>query len=244
MALQPPKEKMQHWEKGQKCEIYCQINKQLQWVKGEVVDVFNDDDGEWVKVKYGKKRIEVLSDSNDIRILSKEKEPDDHGWSVGSQCEVYIREKGKWAEGEVINTFTDEDGYCIRIQYGQRVRDVAPMNIAHDLRARGTSHLAVTLDEFKKLKTATTKTAIEKVLKRIFANSERFVFEDGGKSSVSHCSNWFSILTAFSNFKVNHSLSPQRRCCVHCKSFIEQTEKWTVTVSVARCYHSPRGLLC
>ena len=182
MALQPVKKQSHKWQKGQKCEIHCKYKDQLQWVKGEVVDVFDDDDGEWVKVKYGNKRIEVLSNSKDIRILSEEKEQDDHGWSVGSQCEVYIREKGKWAEGEVINTFVDEDGYCIRIQYGQRVRDVAPMNIAHDLRARGTSHLAVTLDDFKKLKTATSKTAIEKVLKRIFANSEKFVFEDGGNS--------------------------------------------------------------
>ena len=186
MALQSSKESVKIWEKGQKCEIHCLYNKQPQWVKGEVIGIFDDDDGKWVKVKYGNKRTEVLCDSEDIRILSEEKEQDDHGWNIGSQCELYSRDTGKWMEGEVINLFNDDLGRYLRVQYGQnhRVQDVHAKHVAHDLRARGTSHLAVTLDEFKKLKDATTKTAIEKVLKRIFANSEKFVFEDGGDSLV------------------------------------------------------------
>ena len=184
MALQPTKESVTNWENGQKCEIHCKYKNQLQWVKGEVVGVFQDDVGKWVKVEYGKKRIEVLYDSEDIRPVSEEKEQDDHGWNIGSQCELYSRDTGKWMEGEVINLFNDELGRYLRVQYGPRVQDVNIKHVSHDLRARGTSHLAVTLDEFKKLKAATTKNAIQKVLKRIFANSEKFVFDDGGSSLV------------------------------------------------------------
>ena len=185
MALQAVKENTQNWQKGQKCEIYCHYNKQLQCVKGEVTGIFDDEDGQWVRVKYGnKKRVQVLSDSEDIRVLSEEKEPDDHGWNIGSQCELYSRDTGKWTEGEVINLFNDELGRYLRVQYGPRVQDVNIKHVSHDLRARGTSHLAVTLDEFKKLKAATTKNAIQKVLKRIFASSEKFVFDDGGSSLV------------------------------------------------------------
>ena len=184
MALQPTGESVRIWKKGQKCEIYCISQKQPQWVKAEVIGVFEDEEGDWVKVKYGKTRMEVLSDSENIRILSEEKGQDDHGWNVGSQCELYSRDTGKWMEGEVINLFNDELGRYLRVQYGPRVQDVNIKHVSHDLRARGTSHLAVTLDEFKKLKAATTKNAIQKVLKRIFANSEKFVFDDGGSSLV------------------------------------------------------------
>ena len=188
MALQPVKEQAHKWQKGQKCEIHCKYKEQLQWVKAKVIDVFNDDDGEWVMVKYGKKRIGVLSDCKDIRIVCEGKEQDDHGWNIGSQCELYSRDTGKWMEGEVINLLNDDLGRYLRVQYGQyrRVQDINIKHVDHDLRARGTSHLAVTLDDFKKLKGATTKRAIEKVLKRIFANSETFVFEDGGNSLVLH----------------------------------------------------------
>ena len=177
------KEKQIEWEKGQKCEIYSR--SQNKWISGEVIDIFTDNEGVWIKVKYGRQYKDVTPNTTEIRPLSKNEAKDDYGWTKGSQCEVYIREIGKWAKGQVINTFTDEHGYCIRVQYGERVRDLSPMNIAHDLRARGTSHLAVTLDDFKKLKAATEKrSAIGNVLKRILANSEKFVSEDGGQSLV------------------------------------------------------------
>ena len=178
------KEKQTEWTVGQKCEVYSR--SQNKWISGEVIDIFTDQEGEWIKVKYGRNYKEVPPNTAEIRPLARNEAEADYKWTVGSQCEVYIREKGKWAEGEVINTFTDDDGYCIRVQYGERVRDLSPMNIAHDLRARGTSHLAVTLEDFKKLKSATERrSVIGNVLKRILANSEKFASEDGGQSLVS-----------------------------------------------------------
>ena len=50
---------------GQQCEIYSTLGKC--WVKGEVVDIFNDDDGEWVKVKYDRTLKDVPPNNEHIR---------------------------------------------------------------------------------------------------------------------------------------------------------------------------------
>ena len=182
MAQQAAKDESAEWNVGQKCEVHCY--KEQRWIKGEVIGVFKDVDGEWVKVQYARKRIEMLSDSDDIRHL-RHQQQEDHGWRVGSQCELYSREQAKWIEGEVINTMDNALGRYLRVQYGQMVQDIATKHVAHDLRARGTSHLAVTLDDFQKLKAATAKrSAVGTVLKRIFANSEQFMIDDNASSFV------------------------------------------------------------
>ena len=48
------------WEKGQKCDIFCRLQKK--WV-----DVFKDTEGQWLKVKYGRKTTEIQPDDPDIR---------------------------------------------------------------------------------------------------------------------------------------------------------------------------------
>ena len=45
-------------------------------------------------------------------------------WRVGSLCEMYSNEVMKWVEGEIINIFNDENGKWMRVQTGNRIRDV------------------------------------------------------------------------------------------------------------------------
>ena len=155
----------------------------MEWISGEVIDIFTDKEGEWIKVKYGRKYKDVPPNTTEIRPVIINDAENDIGWRVGSQCELYSRETGKWLEGEVINLFNDDLGRYLRVQYGPRVQDVNAKHIAHDLRARGTSHLSVSTEDFIKLKAVTEKrSAIGNVLKRIFANSEQFVFDDNNNS--------------------------------------------------------------
>ena len=115
------------WSAGSKCEIYNEF--QRQWIEGEVVDGFNDEEGEWIKVKTEQIRMEIPSDFQNIRIPS-----DDHGdaptepsdeWDIGSKCQLYSQEAMKWVDGEIINIFSDEMGSeWMRVQCGQRICDV------------------------------------------------------------------------------------------------------------------------
>ena len=183
MALQPARKENIEWRENEECEVYCQLKQR--WVKGEIVSVTKDRKGKWVKVEYGQKRIEVRPDSSEIRKIIHNSAEKVSEWKVGSQCEVYIRETGQWAEGEVINTFTDNAGYCIRVQYGQRIRDVLPVNVANELRARGTYNLAVTNKDFQKLKSATQeRSVIGNVLRRILSNLVDCEMDGSGQSSV------------------------------------------------------------
>ena len=111
------------WITGSKCEIYNEFQKQ--WIKGEVVDVFKDDEGEWVKIRFGRNTTELPIDSPNIRPPSDDVftgQSDE--WNVGSQCQLYSQEAMRWIDGEIINMFSDEFGEWMRIQSGQRVRDV------------------------------------------------------------------------------------------------------------------------
>lgn len=174
------------WKSGQKCEIYC--HKQQEWVEGYIMNIFKDFKGEWIKIEYGDERKEIRPDSPDIRELTKNRPTDVYNrWKVGALCEVYIRERGTWMEAEVISLLNDALGRRLRVRFGgQRVRDISAKNIAHDLRSRGTSHLAVTLDDFQQLKAATSgQSTIGTIVKRIFANSGQFVFDDSANSLVS-----------------------------------------------------------
>ena len=137
------------WNRGQKCEIYIKL--QRKWIEGEVVNVFDDDEGEWIKVKYGRNYKDVHPDSSDIRSLTKDEPSEqDNEWKTGALCEVYSHEEREWIDGEIINTFTDAVGEWLRVQYGQRIRDV--MSDDPLFRARGTQNIAVSEDVLKTLR--------------------------------------------------------------------------------------------
>ena len=145
---EPPKQHNQ-WTPGQKCEYFSKLQKQ--WIEAKVIDVFKDDEGDWVKVRYGRNITEVPPDSNDIRVPSQSNLTEQSSeWKTGTLCEVYSHDARQWIEGEIINTFTDELGDCLRVQYGQRIRDV--MTDDPLFRPRGTRNIAVSEDALKMLR--------------------------------------------------------------------------------------------
>ena len=54
------------------------INLQQKWIEAKVVDLFNDDEGDWVKVRFGRNYKDIRPDSSEIRskVHLKENEED------------------------------------------------------------------------------------------------------------------------------------------------------------------------
>ena len=173
------------WEEGHTCEIYDQFKKR--WIKGEVVEVFKDDDGDLVvDVKCGKRRYQLPPDSPQIRNLQQKKETDSvHGWKVGNQCELYSRVQGQWTDGSIINIYSNQMGNWLRVQYGQQIQDVLSKYVTHDLKPRGASTLNVSIEDIQTFKSIAVKhRSTAPFLQRIFANSEQFVSNDTVQSYV------------------------------------------------------------
>eukprot|EP01083_Nonionella_stella_P297776 1010996_1 len=59
---------------GSKCQIYSDIT--LSWCYGTIIDIYNDIEGEWLKVKYNEKTSEKICDiqrySKDFKLISNE----------------------------------------------------------------------------------------------------------------------------------------------------------------------------
>ena len=72
MAQQQLKGQSVKWKQGQKCEIYSRL--QRRWIEGEVIDIFEDEEGEWVKVKYERTIKEIPPNDPDIRPIESKKE--------------------------------------------------------------------------------------------------------------------------------------------------------------------------
>lgn len=58
-------QQMGKWTVGQKCDIY--INLQQKWIEARVIDLFNDEEGDWVKVRFGRNYKDIRPDSSEIR---------------------------------------------------------------------------------------------------------------------------------------------------------------------------------
>eukprot|EP01083_Nonionella_stella_P076727 209238_1 len=52
---------------GQQCEIYSRSEQK--WFQASIIHIFRDDEGEWIKCKYGKKTKEIQKDSDHIRSI-------------------------------------------------------------------------------------------------------------------------------------------------------------------------------
>ena len=68
MAQKSDNAQTQKWKRGQQCEIYSRSKKC--WINGEVIDIFTDKEGEWVKVKYGRTVKEMPPNNEHIRKMA------------------------------------------------------------------------------------------------------------------------------------------------------------------------------
>ena len=202
------------WRGGDKCEIYDRRKKR--WVQCEVVEVFKDDDSDWVvDVKNGKRRYQVAPDSPEIRHLQTKKQTDSvHGWKVGNQCELYSRVKRQWTDGEVISIYTEEMGRWLRVQCGQRIHEVASDDVEHDLKPRGASSMNLSIDDIQTIKNIAVKHRfIAPVLQRIFAKSEQFVSHETVNSYVIDCKHACQLVRSCKSFS-NLETVQRRKGCV------------------------------
>merc|ERR1712129_584940 len=59
------------WHKGSTVEMYSESAKR--WAKGEVLDIFNDREGEWLVVRSANRTGEIQRFSNFIRVVQPKK---------------------------------------------------------------------------------------------------------------------------------------------------------------------------
>ena len=59
------------WKIGATCEVYSRGQKR--WIEAQVVDIFNDDEGRWIKVKYERTVKELSPDHSDLRPSASDK---------------------------------------------------------------------------------------------------------------------------------------------------------------------------
>ena len=65
MAQQPPKGQSVKWKPGSKCDLFDR--EQKKWKEVEIIGLFSDDHGEWVKVRCGQEIRDVLGIDPDLR---------------------------------------------------------------------------------------------------------------------------------------------------------------------------------
>ena len=68
MALQQLNDKSSAFKIGAICKLYDRERRQ--WVEAEVINTFCDDIGEWVRVRWGQRIKDILSDDPDLRVQS------------------------------------------------------------------------------------------------------------------------------------------------------------------------------
>ena len=68
MALQQVNDKSSAFKIGAICKLYDRERRQ--WVEAEVINTFCDDIGEWVRVRWGQRIKDILSDDPDLRVQS------------------------------------------------------------------------------------------------------------------------------------------------------------------------------
>ena len=61
-------EQQQQWKTGTLCEVYS--HEEREWIDGEIINTFTDSAGEWLRVQYGKRIRDVMSDDPWLRARS------------------------------------------------------------------------------------------------------------------------------------------------------------------------------
>ena len=90
----------------------------------------------------------------------------DEKWKPGMKCDLFNREQLKWEEAEVIETFTDEKGKWVKVQCGQKTRNV--VTVDPDLRVR----VHIQSAEMQKLQdVAVQNPSVAPILRRILPTS-------------------------------------------------------------------------
>jgi len=116
------------WKTGAQCQIYS--NSKRKWFPGEVAQIFTDEEGEWLEVRYDKSMSkQVQRYSSDIRPhpddMKKPKKPNKRkdnvpfpdqemklrqSWDKGDEVEIFSNTHQEWYLGEIVDIIKDEEG--------------------------------------------------------------------------------------------------------------------------------------
>jgi len=126
------------WKMGASCQIYS--NSKKKWFGGEVAQIFTDEEGEWLEIRYDKSMSkQVQRYSSDIRpnpdeLKKKKKKKNDNvpfpdpemkaqkeqfvekerqlrqSWDKGDEVEIFSNTHQEWFLGEIVDIIKDDEG--------------------------------------------------------------------------------------------------------------------------------------
>ncbi len=122
-------------------------------------------------------------------MAQQETKPESVKWKLGAICDVFDRKQFKWVRGEVVGSFTNEEGEWIMVQCDEDHRDFR--TIDPDLRQRSLLHEK----QLKALREAAVQQPnIEPILKILLSTSSSQGLNEDPASFV-------VILTKISNLR-------------------------------------------
>ena len=86
-------------------------------------------------------------------------------WKDGTLCELFDRKQRKWTDGEVIGSFSNENGDFVKIRCGPEIHDV--LRDDPDLRVRAKNMTLISNDKLKELQEAVTDPDVVRALQWI-----------------------------------------------------------------------------
>ena len=109
--------------------------------------------------------------------------PDSVKWKAGSKCELFDREQRKWNEGEVIGSFSDDQGEWVKVRCGQSVAEVLCDD--PDIRVSASDNMVIPVDKMKALQSASNGTNFGRTLKWILSTADHRQLSDRSKGTSS-----------------------------------------------------------
>ena len=73
-------------------------------------------------------------------------------WKLGAKCTLFLRNKRKWTDGEIVGSFSDESGEWVKVRCGKQVHEVQTDD--PDLRVKSQSFGVVPVHTIEKLQMA------------------------------------------------------------------------------------------
>ena len=73
-------------------------------------------------------------------------------WKLGAKCTLFLRNERKWTDGEIVGSFSDEQGEWVKVRCGNQVHEV--LTDDPDFKVQSQSLGLVPVDAIKKLQVA------------------------------------------------------------------------------------------
>mmetsp|Transcript_20673 Transcript_20673/g.25539 ORF Transcript_20673/g.25539 Transcript_20673/m.25539 type:complete len:274 (-) Transcript_20673:48-869(-) len=121
------------WKVGSFVEIYSYSKRK--WFLGEIVTIFDDNEGEWLEIRYNKSMSkEVQRYSSDIRPQPQDCPHESlrtkpSKWGKGSHVQIFSNTDQKWYFGEISNITHDHEGEWLNVIYIRQTGEVTKKQV-------------------------------------------------------------------------------------------------------------------